>query len=154
VYCRRRVSKRMSCMMNMGRRTARTYRGSVLIELIAALFVLTVGMFGVIQMYQFGLAKMHTMNEAAVAMGAVQNEVETLRATPFDELRNVEAGPFRSKTSATAKLVNAVPTVSIRDYEDGAPRLKEVRVSIKWTGEHGRSITKSVTTLIADKGSQ
>jgi len=137
--------------MNRNRRSARTCRGFALLELIAALFILTMGMFGVVQMYLFGLDKMRAMNETAVAMRAIQNEVETVRAMPFDELRNVEAGPFRSETPETAELVNAVPAVTIRDYDGGARRLKEVTVSIRWTGEHGRTITKRVTTLIADK---
>jgi len=137
----------------MTRPISRKYSGFALVELIAALFILTIGMFGVIQMYHFGMAKMHAMNESAVAIRAVRNEVETLRAVPFDELRNVEAGPFRSETPAVAELVNVVPAVAIKDYGDGTQRLKEVTVAIEWTGEHGRLIRKSVTTLIADKGS-
>ncbi len=126
--------------------------GFALIELITALFILTIGMFGVIQMYHFGLAKMQAMNESAVAIRAVRNEVETLRAIPFDKLQNVEAAPFRSETPAMAELVNVVPAVAIKDYDGRAKRLKEVTVAITWTGEHGRTIKKSVTTLVADKG--
>jgi len=127
--------------------------GFALIELIAALFILTVGMFGVIQMYHFGMAKMCAMNESSIAIRAVRNEVETLRAVPFDELQNVESGPFRSEMPAVAELGNVVPAVTIKDYGDGTQRLKEVTVAVEWTGEHGRTIRKRVTTLIADKGS-
>ena len=131
---------------------ARKNTGFALIELIAALFILTVGMFGVIQMYHFGMAKMRAMNESDVAIRAVRNEIETLRSVPFDELQNVEDVPFRNETPAMADLVNVVPAVTVKDYGDGVGRLKEVTVAIAWTGEHGRTIRKSVTTLIADKG--
>ena len=123
-----------------------------MLELIAALFILSVGLFGVIEMYHFGITKMHVINESAVAMRAVQNEVETLRSIPFAELVNVENGPVRSVTPAAAKLVNATPTVTIRDYEGSSQSIKEVVVSMKWTGEHGRTIEKRVTTLIAGRG--
>ena len=130
----------------------RNQSGVTLLELIAALFVLTVGMFGVIQMYHYGLGKMHALNESAVAMEAVQNEIETLRSLPYSQLRNTDSGHFVSETPALARLVNATPRVRINDSSQGAKRLKEVTVSIKWTGENGRTIEKKVTTLIRDRG--
>ena len=126
-------------------------RGVSLIELTAALFVLTVGMFGVIQMYHFGLSKMHALNETTVAVHALQNEMETLRSLPFSELRNTNKGQFVSETPALSRLADAKPNVTIADYSDGAKRLKRITVSITWSGENGRTIEKTVTTLIADK---
>lgn len=128
--------------------------GVTLLELTAALFVLTVGMFGVIRMYHFGLNKMHALNESAVATEAIQNEVETLRSLPFSELRNTKRGHFVSETPALSRLVNATPSVTISDFPGGPRRLKEVTVSIKWTGENGRTIQKKVTTLVRDKRRQ
>ena len=77
----------------------RNQSGVTLLELTAALFVLTVGMFGVIQMYHFGLDKMHALNESAVAMEAIQNEVETMRSLPYSELRNNNRALFVSETA-------------------------------------------------------
>ena len=139
-------------MANKTEKLLKDRAGLTLIELIAALFVLTVGMFGVIQMYHFGLDKMRALNEYAIAMRAIQNEVETLRSVPFSQLDNTDSGQFRSETPELAMLVNATPTVSITDYDGGRKRLKQVTVSLRWTGEHGRTIEKKVTTLIADKG--
>ncbi len=133
------------------RRLLRNESGVTLIELTAALFVLTVGMFGVIQMYHYGLGKMHALNESAVAMEAIQNEIETLRSLPFSQLRNTDSGPFVSETPTLASLVNATPSVTIKDFAAGPKRLKEVTVSIRWTGENGRTIEKKVTTLIGDR---
>jgi len=113
--------------------------------------VLTVGMFGVIQMYHFGLDKMHALNETTVAFQALQNEIETLRSAPFSELRNTDKGRFVSKTPALSRLANVKSTVTITDYSDSPRRLKRITARITWTGENGRTIQKTVTTLIADK---
>jgi hypothetical protein len=122
-----------------------------MLELTLALFILTVGVFGMIQMFHFGIAKMRTVNEANLAMRAIQNEMETLRALPFSELQDVAGGPFVSDSGEADKLMNAEPLVTIRDHGDPALRLKEVTVRVAWTGEHGRRIEKRVSTLIADK---
>ena len=139
-------------MANRAEKLLKDRAGTTLIELVAALFVITIGLFGVIEMYHFGIDKMHALNEYKIAMRAVQNEIETLRALPFSELRNTDDGDFRSETPEVATLVNATPEVIITDYTGTENRLKHVEVSLKWTGEHGRTIEKRVTTLIADKG--
>jgi Tfp pilus assembly protein PilV len=139
-------------MANRAEKLLKDRAGTTLIELVAALFVITIGLFGVIEMYHFGINKIHALNEYKIAMRAVQNEIETLRALPFSELRNTDDGEFRSDTPEVATLVNATPAVTITDYAEGEKQLKHVEVSVKWTGEHGRTIEKRVTTLIADKG--
>jgi hypothetical protein len=105
-------------------------------------------------MYHYGLGKMHALNESAVAMEAVQNEIEMLRSLPFSRLRDTDSGRFVSDTSTFSSLVNATPSVTIKDFARGPRRLKEVTVSVRWTGENGRTIEKKVTTLIGDKGPQ
>jgi len=124
--------------------------GFSLMELTAALFVLSVGLLGAIQMYHVGVDKTRVLGEKAIAAAAIQNELETLRAAPFSALTNTEEGTFRSETPGLARLVNATGRVMIADED--CPGLKRVTVSIRWTGEHGRTIEQSVTTLIADDG--
>ncbi|MBX7255186.1 MAG: prepilin-type N-terminal cleavage/methylation domain-containing protein [Candidatus Hydrogenedentes bacterium] len=122
--------------------------GFTLLELMCAIFVLTIGVFGVIQMFCFGLDKVRALSDTNVAMRAIQNEVETLRAAPFSELVAGASG-FRSLTPEIDRFVKVKPEVRI---EDAAFALKKVTVSLMWSGDNGRQITKSVTTLIADKG--
>lgn len=128
--------------------------GFSLLELTAAIFVLTVGMFGAVQMYHVGVSKAGAVREAATAATAIDNELETLRATPFEALENGEHGQFVSETPALNSLFKAQPKVLIADYDAEHPDLKRVTVSVRWVGEHGRGIEKGVTTLIADKGRQ
>lgn len=125
--------------------------GMSLLEMSCALFIVTMGLFGVIQMYMTGISNMKTLSEKQVAMRAAENEIETLRALPFAELVPGAALPLRAATAGTEKLHNLSGTVDIA-APDGAPDLREVHVCIEWTGEHGRRIRQELTTLIADKG--
>ena len=135
-------------MAGNARRHGKGSAGFTLLELSCAIFILTIGVFGVIEMFYFGLNKVRALSEADVAMRAVQNEVEVLRGVPFAEL-GIETTGFRSVTPETERLMNATPEVRI---EDAGTALKKVVVSIAWTGENGRRVEKGVTTLIADKG--
>ena len=125
--------------------------GFTLIELMAALFVLTFGMFGVVQMYDFGLDKILMLRESATATRLVRNEIEMLRGRPFAELTDRENAPFAGPTPGLEDLVNGTPAVTIRPYGDPGLGLKEVTVSLRWTGDNARTMERTTTTLIADK---
>ena len=126
--------------------------GYSLIELLAAIAVLSAGLMGVIQTYHVGLEHIRTLREYAIARQAVQNEIETLRALPFEALQDRKNAPFVSSALDLDKLVNAAPAVTIRPSADPTLRLKRVSVAIRWTGENGRTLREGVATLIADKG--
>lgn len=121
-----------------------------LLELTTAIFVLIVGVFGVLQMFHYGLDTAQAINEANVALRTLENEIETLRSLPFVQLEDMDDGAFRSFTPEAARLVNARTTTTIVAEPD-VPGLKRVIVRIGWTGEHGRAIRKELTTLIAAK---
>ena len=125
--------------------------GFSLVELMVALFVFTVGMLGTMQLYHFGLDKIRTMREAALATQAVQNEVEVLRAMPFAELADRVDAAFVSAPDQCGPLVNLTPSLTVCPHANGALRLKQVTASIRWTGDNGRTMAREVTTLIADK---
>jgi len=128
-----------------------TAGGFSLVELITAIAVLSIGMLGTIQAYHFGIDKMRTLRESAVASRAVQDQIETLRSRPFAALEDCDRAAFVDLKPDLAGLVNATPTLTIRPYTDSALRLKQVAASVRWTGENGRTMERSATTLIADK---
>lgn len=132
--------------------SARRNGGWSLVELMTALFVLSLGLMGVIQTYHFGLDKIRTMRESGIATRIVQNEVETLRALPFSALDDRKNAPFISPAPGLERLVNGTPALTIRPHPDPALRLKEATVSLRWSGDNGRTMERSATTLIADKG--
>lgn len=128
--------------------------GFTILELVCALFILSTGLFGVITMYHFGITKMRTLHEYGIAMQAIENELETLRALPFAALEDAAQAPFTSDPDALNLLVNAAASVAIAKPLDAPQGLKRVTVRVRWTGEHGRTIEKRVTTFIADKGTR
>ncbi|HNR34104.1 MAG TPA: prepilin-type N-terminal cleavage/methylation domain-containing protein [Candidatus Hydrogenedentes bacterium] len=125
--------------------------GFSLVELITAIAVLSIGMLGTIQAYHFGMDKMRTLREAAVASRAVQDQIEMLRSKPFASLEDRDRAPFVEPKPDLSALVNATPALTIRSYADSALRLKEIEVSIRWSGDNGRTMERSATTFIADK---
>lgn len=138
----------MNGFMNRVIRSKPNGKGFALLELIFALFIVTAGMFGVIQMYLLGLDKTKALSEYTLAMEAVQNEMETLRAMPPGSLVPVSKGEFMTRPRALDDLMNAQGTVSIEKVK-GTPGLKEISVRLVWTGEKGRRIEKGLTTLVA-----
>lgn len=125
--------------------------GFSLVELITAIAVLSIGMLGTIQAYHFGMDKMRTLREAAMASRAVQDQIEIIRSKPFSALKDREQAPFMGPAPDLSALVNATPALTIRSLADSDLRLKEVLVSVRWTGDNGRTMKRDATTLIADK---
>ena len=112
--------------------------------------MLTVGLFGVIQMFHFGLDKTKSLQEGILAVRAATNEMESLAMVSFDELDVGEAQAFRSSTPEFERLINATSEVDIVDRSKDGSALKRITVRVYWTGENGRTIRKTLTTLRAN----
>lgn len=122
-------------------------RGFTLLELTCALFIITVAGFGTIQLYNVGVNKILVMQELDVASELLRNEMETLRAMPFDM---VTSGDTLSNPSAALTALHR-PETTIR-VADLSPGLKEVSVTLKWQSRHGRWIERALVTRVARKG--
>lgn len=127
------------------------HAGFSLLELTTAIFILSLGVLGAITMFHYGLDKTRAVHESELAFRALANEIETLRVAPFNELEPGHDLPFRSSGPETDRLHLAEKTVAIAPVP-GTPGLAEVTARIRWVGDNGRVIEKSLTTLIADKG--
>jgi hypothetical protein len=123
--------------------------GFSLLELTCALFVVTVAGFGSIQLYSIGMSKIVMMREYDVATVTLRNEVERLRALPFASIAD---GMAVSPPSAALETLHE-PVLAVKASER-APGLREVAVTLTWESRGGRSITRELTTLIADKGAE
>ena len=142
----------------MSRRTTTRYRartrhsslGIAYLELTASLFVLSIGILGAFQLFHFSIDRMQNVTENNIAMRAIQNEIEWLRARPFAEVALGE-GPFASSTPESTQLVNAQARVNVDLFRPQLPEVKRVEVTLSWSGDQGRTITKSAVTLLADK---
>jgi prepilin-type N-terminal cleavage/methylation domain-containing protein len=129
----------------------RSRQGFTLVELMAAFAVLAVGLLGTVSLFYFGIDKMKAGRETSAALRALRNEMEHLRAQPFEALEPGTREAFASGEGDLANLPGAKPAVSIEAYPD-RPELRKVTLRLEWTGENGRRVSKSLTTLIADKG--
>ena len=126
-------------------------RGMSLVELITALFILSVGVFGIVDLYLIGLDKTRALQEYALAETALDNEIETLRAKAFVTLEPGDAQPFQAPSAASEMLPGALGNVWISLPEPDNPHLKALRLRFEWRGEHGRRIAREAHLLIADK---
>ena len=126
--------------------------GVSLVELIVALGITAMGLFSAIQLYFFSLDRVRTLNEVTVARSLLQNELERLRAAPFEALPTVEALPFSEGAFAESGLREAMGALTIRPYPGLERGLKEVRAEISWRSRGGRRIQRAMTTLLAGRG--
>lgn len=120
--------------------------GFSLLEFTCALFVIMVAGFGSIQLYSIGMSKIVMMREYDAATATLRNEIERLRAVPFDSLNDAMAASSSTDDLETLHQ----PILSVKTSER-APGLREVVVELTWKSRGGRSITRELTTLIADK---
>jgi prepilin-type N-terminal cleavage/methylation domain-containing protein len=123
-------------------------QGFTLIELTAALFLVTAGIFGAIQVYLMSMEATRALEEYAVAQRVICAQMGALRALPPDVLSEGEGQPFEAPSPELEKLMNAAGTTDIVAAADVAG-LYEVRVRIAWTGQHGRRIEKELVTYMA-----
>lgn len=120
--------------------------GIVLLELVTALVIVSVGLLGIVQMYQIGVAKVRESQRRTIALHALDNEIETLRALPRSELPQGRNLPWRSDPAPIVGLHDAEATVDIQPYAPN-PDLMSVVVRIRWR-EGGRAVRREVATLM------
>ncbi len=126
--------------------------GFSLLEMIAAIAIVTSGVFATIQMMQHSLASSRVFIETQAVTTALQNEIEALRAMKFSELSDRQNAAFIHAPEGLDRLVDVQPSLTIQPAPDGTPGLKEVCVHIAWKVAKGPRIAKSLQTLIADRG--
>lgn len=123
--------------------------GFALAEAVTALFVVAVGLFGSFQMFQFYVKEIRAVNEFGTASRIIRNEIETLRALPFDA---IEAGAGRSFISTSPE---SGALAEIRAFTDVTPdpalpaRLKRITAVVRWRSERGRSVERRLTTVVS-----
>ena len=81
-----------------------------------------------------------------MASELLRNEMETLRAAPFEALTS--RASLTQASPAMESLHQPEATVVVSEV---TPGLKEVSVSLKWQSRHGRWIERALVTRIARK---
>ena len=120
--------------------------GIALLELVTALVIISIGLLGVVQMYQIGIGKIRESQRRTIALHAIDNEIETLRALPSTEFSAGRELPWRSDVAPLDVLQDAHTSLDVEPFEGHSPLLKVV-ARLRWReGRH--MIQREVTTLM------
>jgi hypothetical protein len=130
---------------------ARRRTGFTLLELVTAMGMLGIGVFAVVTSFHYGLEKVRAVCISCTAQTVAQNELEKLRAAPYDELKLTEGTPLPA-TPALEKLVKVSMGKRVQVYGEPKLGLREVEVRISWIGDGARPMYASALTLVGNKG--
>jgi prepilin-type N-terminal cleavage/methylation domain-containing protein len=143
--------------------------GFTLVELLAVVFILAVGLTSVSALFIAGLVSGRKAERLSAATNAVQQQVERLRSAGFAGCIT-DPDVFRSSDGYTINTANpdgtgqigfSVPelpggagAIDIAFYNDGSgdyPNLKDITITVTWTGGKPTGGTTVFETLIANR---
>ncbi len=126
--------------------TARREKGFTLIETLIAIAVLAVMLLTLISVFIYGYSAVARARQSALATVIAQEEMETIRALPFDQIAAL------GSTFSNAKLAGLLGGQGMLAVEAGAGvDIKKVSVSVLWTFR-GVPRRKDVVTFMTRKG--
>ncbi len=144
-------------------------RGFTLVEVLAVVFILAVGLTSVSALFIAGLVSGRKAERLSAATNAVQQQLERLRSAGFSGC-SVDPEIFRSTDGYTIQVQHSdgtgqigfeVPelpggqgTIDIAFYNDGTgvfPNLKQLTITVAWTGGRPTGGTTVFETLIANR---
>jgi prepilin-type N-terminal cleavage/methylation domain-containing protein len=152
-------------MLMMKRRA----RGFTLIEVMAVVFILAVGLTSVSALFIAGLVSGRKAERISAASNAVQQQMERLRSAGFagcvadaDIFTSAEGySIIENHGDGTGRIGFSVPelpngsgVISIEFYDSGSgvyPNLKDVTITLTWTGGKPTGGTTVFETLIANR---
>jgi type II secretory pathway pseudopilin PulG len=137
--------------------------------MLAVVFILAVGLTCVSALFVAGLVSGRKAERLSAATNAVQQQVERLRSAGFSGC-SVDPDIFRSSDGytivqqnddstgqisfAVADLPNGQGTIDIAFYDTGSgtyPNLKDLTVTVTWTGGKPTGGTTTFRTLVANR---
>ncbi|MFB3880220.1 MAG: prepilin-type N-terminal cleavage/methylation domain-containing protein [Armatimonadota bacterium] len=150
-------------------RQRRTRAGFTLVELLAVIFILAVGLTSVSALFIAGLVSSRKAERLSAATNAVRQEVERLRSAGFsgcvvdpDIFQSADGYTINQQNSdGTGQIGFSVPelpggtgTIDIAYYTGAAgvyPNLKDVTITVSWTGGRPTGGTTVFEELIANR---
>jgi hypothetical protein len=123
-------------------------RGFMAYDMVAAIGVLSVVGFGAFQVYHAGIARVSTSSERSIAVRALANEWERLRAEPLEELGDFNGQSFPNASTELDGLREPSTSIEV-SIADDSPAPYEVTLRIDWVARSGRLCTESMTVLRA-----
>jgi Tfp pilus assembly protein PilV len=123
----------------------------MLLEITCALFILTAGLFGVLQMYSNALSHTRYMIEDDLASAILENEIETLHALGFHALSSGRHS-LQSEAAGLERLHDAEAYIEVTPTAGADRYARTVTLTVRWQAHTGRMVEKQLATIIADKG--
>jgi len=152
-----------------GGRPAPGSNGFSLIELMAVILLLGIGLTSVSMLFVAGIISSSKSRRISIASDAAQKQMERIRSAGFsgcivdDEVFTPAAGytiieQQADKTGRVGFTVDELPgtqgIIDIRTYDGGSgyyPNLKDVTVTVTWTGGRMTHGSTALRTLVANQ---
>ena len=143
------------------KRLTRIQRGFTLIEAVAAIVIVTLGLIAVLGTFSMGNKVIALRRDRIAAAHLLEHLMEAAKSWPFDKfidrapsectLAAPGCNPASSDAGICAQLNNCQYEVKKQDYNTSL-KLKRVDVSVTWDPKGGQSSQReTVTTIIADR---
>jgi len=137
--------------------TIKLNQGFTLIETMIAILILSIGLIGLFTAFSNGPATIRRTAEISTATKVAQDAMEIIRDSSFATITGW--GTFSNQdfttitgnaTQGLANLNSGAVLLSISDFIDS--NIKQVSITVQWTGAQGQTFSRSITTLITNGG--
>jgi len=120
-------------------------RGYSLLELLTAFAVLSMGVFGALQLHSRSMEGLHAIEEDRACLEVLSNALERVRAVGHAPAASGEVVSIGQEDSRFARLHQA--EAWLRVEEATVPGLVTLYAEARWIGERGRLRERSIVTL-------
>ncbi|MCX5678967.1 MAG: prepilin-type N-terminal cleavage/methylation domain-containing protein [Candidatus Omnitrophica bacterium] len=139
-------------------------KGFALLEVLIGVIILSVGLFTVGAVFFGEFGTINKLSETLVATLAVQEEIDKIRALPFNNIAAYTCSGYNAADpmcpSGFKYLANKSPVCTVLvdgcanavDNFSGDANIKKVSVTATWNSASGRILSKSLVTLITYQG--
>ena len=120
-------------------------KGFSLIELMVAVVILAMAIFGIFHAYSVGFMGMADARDRTVATNLAQKKIEDIKNTPFSNIADSS-----TTTEEISGKILTIDLISINSTvgENNDSNLKEVTVTVSWFDRNGNQKNVVTKTLI------
>lgn len=122
--------------------------GFTLIEIMLAVLIVSIGLVGIAFVFSRGSAFITEIRETSIAMQAASQEMELIRGMDFDDILTLGSS---FTTAGFSNLSNPTGTLCV-DNPFGTDDMRRVSITVSWTSPQGRSLSKSLVSLVVRDG--
>jgi prepilin-type N-terminal cleavage/methylation domain-containing protein len=127
--------------------TKTNQHGMTMIELVAALAILSIGVMGIVKMHVEDMRQTRALQEDYLATRLIENEWAYLQANPPQDI--LEAEKFQHTFDPA--LLREMKTILHTTQVVNSPGLLEVHLQVEWFSTLGRFKHKEATMLLTNR---